>query len=608
MKTKIFTILALLLVAATGAMAQDPMLSVPMTIETTADGPDTITFTNYAEDKVTYEVTYKTGGTDTGEIAAGSVGEIYVSKGDKVTFYGDNATYAVGRMEEKSNINCTGTCKVYGNIMSLVSSTDFATTTELDEVGFNFAGLFVGNTHLTDASGLLLPATTLTEGCYFAMFGLCESLTATPKLPATTLAGACYMSMFQYCASLTEAPELPATTLADWCYIYMFSYCTSLTTAPELPAKTLAYGCYGGMFGNCTSLTAAPELSATTLAEGCYASMFEFCTSLTTAPELPATTLAENCYADMFMGCESLTTAPELPATTLAEECYAGMFMGCTSLTTAPELPATTLAYGCYMSMFKGCSNLSSVTCLATDISARECTNNWLKGVAASGTFTKAASMENWTLDSPSGIPSGWTVEDYVDVPTIDVTTNQAGGAYWSTFYSNKGNYEAPEGTEVFIVKLSGTTLTTAKVADRIVKRNQGVVLKNTKTGNFTMTKTDKAPAGNFKGNSLKGTLDGINGNENGSIYVLNSKESTGVGFYKLDTTGTLAANKAYLEYSDPTAGAREFFALFDEATGIESTHHSPLTTDQYYDLQGRRVKNAAKGVYIVNGRKVVIK
>ena len=90
-----------------------------------------------------------------------------------------------------------------------------------------------------------------------------------------------------------------------------------------------------------------------------------------------------------------------------------------------------------------------------------------------------------------------------------------------------------------------------------------------------------------------------------GNIYVLNTG-TKGAGFYKLADDGTVPANKAYLVY-DGAAGARDYF-LFDEATGIESTHHSPLTTDQYYDLQGRRVKNAAKGVYIVNGRKVVIK
>ncbi len=126
---------------------------------------------------------------------------------------------------------------------------------------------------------------------------------------------------------------------------------------------------------------------------------------------LPATTAVVGCYNSMFNGCTSLTAAPALPATTLANACYIRMFYGCTSLTTAPELPATTLVEYCYSDMFSSCTNLSSVTCLATDISASSCTDNWLDGVAATGTFTKAASMSSWTTGA-SGIPSGWTVNE----------------------------------------------------------------------------------------------------------------------------------------------------------------------------------------------------
>ncbi|MBQ3836773.1 MAG: hypothetical protein II814_06560, partial [Treponema sp.] len=152
-------------------------------------------------------------------------------------------------------------------------------------------------------------------------------------------------------------------------------------------------------------------LPATTLAESCYSWMFYGCASLTAAPSLPATSLATWCYEHMFSGCASLTAAPSLPATSLATWCYSGMFDGCASLTAAPSLPATTLAGGCYSNMFRDCASLASVTCLATDISALVCTTDWLNGVAASGTFTKAASMTSWTRDE-SGIPSGWTVVD----------------------------------------------------------------------------------------------------------------------------------------------------------------------------------------------------
>ena len=80
-------------------------------------------------------------------------------------------------------------------------------------------------------------------------------------------------------------------------------------------------------------------------------------------------------------------------------------------MTEAPILPATILSEGCYKGIFEGCSNLRSVTMLATDI-GETCLTNWLVGVAASGTFTKAAGMTTLPQGG-SGIPTGWTVQDY---------------------------------------------------------------------------------------------------------------------------------------------------------------------------------------------------
>ena len=140
-----------------------------------------------------------------------------------------------------------------------------------------------------------------------------------------------------------------------------------------------------------------------------FYSIFENC-SIVSAEDLilPATTLTNNCYQGMFSGCSSLTTAPALPATTLADNCYSGMFISCSSLTTAPALPATTLADNCYSWMFSGCSSLNSVTTYAQDISASNCLGNWLQSVSATGDFYNLGGA-TYTLDNPSGIPTGWT-------------------------------------------------------------------------------------------------------------------------------------------------------------------------------------------------------
>ena len=329
--------------------------------------------------------------------------------GDKVMFRGNNAAYGT-TASGHSNFSCSDDCYIYGNVMSLIHPTSYATLTSLT-ADFAFYKLFADNTHMVNHANkpLVLPATTITKYCYGYMFSGCTGLTKAPALPAETLAANCYYEMFFNCSSLTTAPDLDATRLAERCYYGIFDGCTSLTTGPALPAETLATGCYYGMFDKCSGLTKAPVLPAETLESGCYGYMFNLCTSLQTAPALPATTLAGGCYMYMFNGCSGLTTAPALPATTLFQSSYANMFQGCSSLQKAPDLPATTLAAYCYDAMFKNCTQLNSVKCMATDISASNCTRDWLKNVASTGTVT-AASAGIWTRDSESGIPTGWNV------------------------------------------------------------------------------------------------------------------------------------------------------------------------------------------------------
>ena len=324
-----------------------------LTIESLADN-NTISFNKQgsAETKTIYwssdKTTWNSVSSDSGTLKTLSNNEKIYIKGSNNSYASSTSVYNYFNSDYEFNIS--------GNIMSLIYGDNFIGQTTLPSASYILSSIFRSST-VVDASNLILPATTLAYYCYGYMFGGCTSLTASPELPATTLADSCYRNMFRGCTSLTASPELPATTLAGYCYGYMFR--------------------------ECTSLTAAPELSATTLATACYAFMFYGCTSLTTAPELPATTLANNCYSNMFYGCTSLTTAPELPATTLTNRCYDCMFYDCT--------------------------NLNSIKCLASDISASNCTSDWVSNVAASGTFTKAASMTSWPSGA-SGIPSGWTI------------------------------------------------------------------------------------------------------------------------------------------------------------------------------------------------------
>lgn len=215
-----------------------------------------------------------------------------VSAGNKIMLKATNPTiissYGIG------TFSSTGKFKVKGNIMSMLYGDDFKDKVDLTDKNWAFTRLFQVCTKVVDASNLILPATTLDQGCYNYMFTSCTSLTTAPILPATTLAKDCYNSMFYNCTSLAIAPELPATNLAPDCYYGMFRYCTSLTTPPELPATTLATSCYSNMFIGCTSLTTAPVLHATTLATYCYYYMFQKCSSLNSITMLATVTATES--------------------------------------------------------------------------------------------------------------------------------------------------------------------------------------------------------------------------------------------------------------------------------------------------------------------------
>lgn len=193
-------------------------------------------------------------------------------------------------------------------------------------------------------------------------------------------------------------------------------------------------------------------------------------------------------------------------------------------------------------------------------------------------------------------------------VPTIVASANKADGAWWTTFYGDDGNYKAPEGTKVFAVNLNGTSISMTEITDGIVKKGEGVVLKSTKDGYITMTKTDDEGSGDYTNNSLLGTS--VNIANPGNAYVLNWQKSNGVGFYKLKTAGTIAANKAYLVYDATATGEAQAFFAFDSAvTGVEINKADANEDDnKVYDLQGRRVTKPANGLYIVNGKKVIMK
>ena len=177
---------------------------------------------------------------------------------------------------------------------------------------------------------------------------------------------------------------------------------------------------------------------------------------------------------------------------------------------------------------------------------------------------------------------------------------------YWTTFYNEAGHFQAAEGTQVFKAALSDATLTLSPISDRIVNVGKAVILKSNSANIFlTSSNSGTTSEGGYEGNSLRGTTTTIPNPNYGQTYVLNKGEN-GIGFYKLKSSGTIGAHKAYLTSG---ATAREFFLFDEETTGVNTLNGERKTMNgDYYDLQGRKVAQPAKGLYIVNGKKVVIK
>lgn len=98
-------------------------------------------------------------------------------------------------------------------------------------------------------------------------------------------------------------------------------------------------------------------------------------------------------------------------------------------------------------------------------------------------------------------------------------------------------------------------------------------------------------------------TGNGVNGVTNTDVYVLGSGKS-GLGFYMLK--GTLQAGKGYLKVSEE-GNAKDFIG-FEVTTGVKTIEIKHDDDAAIYNLQGVRVANPQKGIYVKNGKKYVFK
>ena len=172
----------------------------------------------------------------------------------------------------------------------------------------------------------------------------------------------------------------------------------------------------------------------------------------------------------------------------------------------------------------------------------------------------------------------------------------------YSTYCSeNRLDISRTAGVAAYIV--NSVTATTVELQEvSVVPAEAGFILKGTGSALYDLYKTESA-ADDVSANQLHGTLTATAAPAN--TYALSTKKGV-TGFFPVNTGLMIPAHKAYLTVSGSMANG---FVLEGETTGV-TTVGSQMNAipSEFYSVQGVRVVKPTKGLYISNGKKVVIK
>lgn len=202
-----------------------------------------------------------------------------------------------------------------------------------------------------------------------------------------------------------------------------------------------------------------------------------------------------------------------------------------------------------------------------------------------------------FTFNPTTTFTSGYNLTCSVEaIPTTVAKTISA--AEYATFCSPYALDFTGTGLTAYVASVSENVVTFTEVTS--VPANTGVLLKgDSKEYNIPTTTTADATITS----ALVGVLEDTK--VAGGIFVLmNGKQ--GVGFYKTGGEFTVGANTAYLPAI--AAPAREFIGFGDDTTTSINAISNEKMNGEVYNLNGQRVVAPAKGLYIVNGKKVILK
>ena len=203
-----------------------------------------------------------------------------------------------------------------------------------------------------------------------------------------------------------------------------------------------------------------------------------------------------------------------------------------------------------------------------------------------SGTYAVRAANEMGGLSEASESVEATVAE------VVKVTLNASG---YATLASAKAlDFSGADAPKAYIV--SATTDTKAMLTSvDAAPAETGLVLKGEAGAEYNIPVATSATS--IEGNLLVAAVNGVTVDTK-SVYVLDGDK------FKVFTGTEIPAGKAYLPMN---GNARLLELIFGDATAIGSVNVD-VNVNQIYDMQGRRVKTPSKGVYVVDGKKVIIK
>ena len=217
---------------------------------------------------------------------------------------------------------------------------------------------------------------------------------------------------------------------------------------------------------------------------------------------------------------------------------------------------------------------------------------------------------DGWHPDGEEGLGDlTYGIGDcYVVARPITATVTDAKYATFAVGAAIDYSTTAPLGLKAYIAYVEDNKVKLTEVSK--VPANTAVILYADvdESTSYTLTPTAETTDEITDNNLL--VSDGTVAADGSTIYVL-ANGTSGVGFYLLNSGGYVHAGKAYLQLP-ASASAPQFIGFGDDnettdITMVQGEGFMVNGSDNYYDLQGRRVAQPTKGLYVVNGKKVVI-